>query len=277
LVGNELGDHRTRTTSHSCVHPARSGYAASAITSRARLSIPVVDNVGGVLVPGTRRPVSGYFARVAEHGLRGDETSWTDAPPVDPTWAGETIFVIEPHADDAFLSLGWSIRMWVRAGRRVEIVTVYSADEERATEAKAWATSVGAGWRGLGLTECGSIRLEQPDGTLTRLPAPHLPDDILDERDACRIWPLGLRHVEHIAVAGAAADGDLHYIDTPYQFNLFEQPAIRAALVGRVIAWWNSPPKQKWDASHFFESQRLLFDHFRPETLESLPEIVVRS
>jgi hypothetical protein len=167
--------------------------------------------------------------------------------------------------------------MWVRAGRRVEIVTVYSADEERSTEAKGWATSVGASWRGLGLSECGSIRLEHPDGTPMRLPPPRIPDDILGESDACRIWPLGLRHVEHIAVAGAAADGDLHYVDTPYQFNLLEQPAIRAALVGRAIEWWNSPPKQKWDASKYFESQRLLFDHFRPDKLESLPEIVVGS
>ena len=167
--------------------------------------------------------------------------------------------------------------MWIRAGRRVEIVTVYSADEERAREAKEWATSVGATWRGLGLTECGAIHLEQPDGTPGTLPVPAVPDDIYDERDACRIWPLGIRHVEHRAVARAAVAGDLHDVDTPYQFNLFEQHAIREALVGRAIAWWNTPPKQKWNASRFFESQRLLFDHFRPDALELLPEIVVGS
>lgn len=190
-------------------------------------------------------------------------------------FAGEPILVIEPHADDAFLSLGWSIRMWVRAGRRVEIVTVYSADDARAAEAKDWAASVSAGWRGLGLTECGSILLEQPDGTPGSVPVPAIPADIFDP-DACRIWPIGLRHVEHVAVASAAADGDLHYVDTPYQFNLFEQPAIRSALVGRTIAWWNSPPKQKWEARSYFETQRLLFDRFRPDVLESVPEIVVR-
>jgi hypothetical protein len=213
---------------------------------------------------------------MCEDGTSRCDTSWTDAAPVDPIFAGETIFVIEPHADDAFLSLGWSIRMWVRAGRRVEIVTVYSADEKRAAETKRWAATVGAGWRGLGLTECGSVRLEQSDGTEARLPSPVVPKDILDRSDVCRIWPVGLRHVEHIATAGAAVEGDLHYIDTPYQCNLLEQRAARAALVGRVIAWWNSPPKQKWDASRFFESQRALFDHFRPDVLESVPEIIVR-
>ena len=163
------------------------------------------------------------------------------------------------------------------SGATVEIVTVYSADEERATEAKHWATSVGAGSRRVGLD---GVRSDPPRSARRdtgATPGASRSRRHSRPRDACRIWPLGLRHVEHIAVANAAPAGDLHYVDTPYQYNLLEQPAIRASLVGRVIAWWNSPPKQKWDASRFFESQRLLFDHFRPDVLESLPEIVVGS
>ncbi len=165
--------------------------------------------------------------------------------------------------------------MWILAGRRVEIVTVYSADEDRATEAKAWATAVGATWRGLGLVECGSVRLEQSDGTLGTLPPPTIPDDLRGD-DVCRVWPLGIRHVEHIAVASAASAGDLHYVDTPYQFNLFEQPALRATIIGRTIEWWHTPPRQKWDTREFFASQRVLFDHFPPDKLEFASEIVVR-
>ena len=39
----------------------------------------------------------------------------------------KTIRVIEPHADDAFLSCDWHLQDWIFKGHHVEIITVFSA------------------------------------------------------------------------------------------------------------------------------------------------------
>jgi LmbE family N-acetylglucosaminyl deacetylase len=196
-------------------------------------------------------------------------------PGEDVAFDAESICVIEPHADDAFLSLGWSIRKWAKEGKQVEVVTVYSADPGRAREAKRWATWAGAAWRGLGFEGCPADGLALAVEAVPPLPTPLLPDDLMTPA-WCRIWPLGLPHLEHEAVAAAAPDRDLHYVDTPYQLDLFGQRAVRRALIGRTIAWWQQPPRKKWDGRRFFRSQAVLFEHFPPEVLESVPEIVVR-
>jgi hypothetical protein len=189
---------------------------------------------------------------------------------------GNPIYVVEPHSDDAFLSVGWSVKRWIRDGSEVVIVTVYSADPHRAEEAQRWADHVGARWVGLGHHESGVVDLERGvTGKAPPLPAPLLPDEVMAP-SASRIWPLGLSHPEHLAVAAAAPAGDLRYIDTPYQLDLYEQAKIRSALIGRTIAWWLRPPKKKWDAAPIFASQAVLFDHFPPAKLEWVPEIVVQ-
>src|SRR4051794_4364484 len=135
-------------------------------------------------------------------------TSAGDAP---RSWIeGDPIYVVEPHADDAFLSLGWSIRRWVKEGRTVEVVTVYSAAEGRAREAAMWAKSVGAAWSGLGHEGLRVEGIKLPE-SVPPLPEPLLPDAMM-RLGACRIWPLGLPHPEHRAVAAAAPDGELHYV-----------------------------------------------------------------
>ena len=180
--------------------------------------------------------------------------------------------VIEPHADDAFLSLGWSIRAWVKQGRPVEIVTVYSADERRAAEAEAYAGSVGASWSGLG--HAGFSGEWRPDYPAGPLPERLLPDRLLDP-SITRIWPLGLQNSEHAAVAGAAAPGEPRYVDTPYQLDPYYQQQLRGVVVGKTIVWWHRAPLKKWEASAIFESQAMLFERYTPEILQGVPEIVV--
>jgi len=186
---------------------------------------------------------------------------------------GDPIFVIEPHSDDAFLSLGWSMRTWVRQGRRVEILTVHSVEEDRRTEAKAFADAIGAGWRGLDVP-CATVADITAGKPLDPLPDPLLPDDALDPA-ACRIWPLGLLHVEHQAVA-ARAGSDLRYVDIPYMLDVDHQDEVASRLTGRTIAWWLRPPPEKWDDSALFPSQALLFKYYPIPGLVCVPEIVVR-
>jgi hypothetical protein len=186
----------------------------------------------------------------------------------------DTIWVIEPHADDAFLSLGWSIRKWSHEGRHVGIVTVYTSEAYRVKETQLWAEAIGAEWHGLGHDQPASEWFGTTD-TVPPLPAPLLPAPMMSP-SSCRIWPLGVQHPDHIIVAGSAPAGDLHYVDTPYQVFSFNQGRVREALVGRTIEWWLVPPPEKWTASRFFASQKELFDRFTPEQRELVPELIVR-
>jgi hypothetical protein len=189
--------------------------------------------------------------------------------------AGDPIFVIEPHADDAFLSLGGSIHEWAGEGRDVEVVTVFTSDQARARETERWAASVGARWRGLGHEQRDTARLTRAAKTVLDLPTPLLPAEMMSA-SACRIWPLGFQHPDHIAVATCAPERDLRYLETPYQLSLPSQPKVRQALEGRTIEWWLVPPRAKWEGSRFFESQTRLFEWFSPDVLQMVPEVVVR-
>jgi hypothetical protein len=186
--------------------------------------------------------------------------------------SADTIWVIEPHADDAFLSLGWSIREWSREGRRVSVVTVYTSDESRVKETQQWAEAIGVEWHGLGHVQPASSWFD-PTDTVPPLPTPLLPATMMSPA-SWRLWPLGLRHPEHIVVANSAPDGDSYYLDTPYQFLSFNQGRVRKALVGRTIEWWLLPPRDKWADTRFFTSQAELFD--RVDQLELVPEVIVR-
>jgi hypothetical protein len=187
---------------------------------------------------------------------------------------GDPIFVIEPHGDDAFLSLGWSIHEWVREGQRVDVVTVFTSERTRVSETQRWAESIGANWQGLGHEQRDTYGSE---GTkeVVDLPAPLLPEPMMSA-SACRIWPLAFENPDHAAVAACAPEGDLRYIDTPYQLALDHQPKLREALIGRTIEWWLLPPQAKWDGVRFFESQAHGLRWFPPKLLAAVPEVIVR-
>lgn len=112
------------------------------------------------------------------------------------------LWIIEPHADDAFLSLhGHITTIW--RGDPKTIVTVFS-DPRRDAEAEAYARAVGCAHRSLGL----------PDGRWgAPVPIPadawprFQPEDVV-------LAPLGLRHPDHLAAAKTHADW--HYLDAPY-------------------------------------------------------------
>jgi hypothetical protein len=188
-----------------------------------------------------------------------------DADVLDGLFGPGPIFVVEPHADDAFLSLGSSIAGWIGAGRAVTVVTVFFPDTERGDEGRAWADRVGAHWIGFGYG-----RREVKRG----LPRPLLPPEAMAP-GATRIWPVGFGNAHHELVRECAGPGELHYIDTPYQQVARLADDCRRALRGSTIEWWHTPERAKWEGSACFPSQSGLFTMF-DESIRFLPEILVR-
>lgn len=185
--------------------------------------------------------------------------TWT---PDGPTW------VIEPHADDAYLSLGWHLVAWARTVP-VTIVTVYSATRHRRADALRYADHVGADWVGLGRTEGGSIDTEAAPFTA------HDFEGLGDRPGETTVWPLGLRHGEHVAVAAARPRGALAYLDQPYATVGRNADAVQAALAGRQVVSYCHPPARKWKANVLFKDQRLYFHRHGPQ-LGRCCELVLR-
>jgi hypothetical protein len=179
------------------------------------------------------------------------------------------IWVIEPHADDAFLSLHEHLLAWKKGGRDVTIVTIYS-NPQRDGEAKAYADSVGAFHASLTITDQSHLGLPpRPIPPLASWPLPISPDDQW-------VFPLGLQHPDHKQVRGEAPDGAWFYLDTPYQAKLKLQAELMRFVRSRKIVSIRYPSKRKWRSIPIFKSQAKFF-HFNPaESLERIPEIIVR-
>ncbi len=183
---------------------------------------------------------------------------WT---PDGPTW------VVEPHADDAYLSLGWHLAAWAHTVP-VTIVTVFSGTRNRAADALRYACRIGAEWVGLGLVEGDSIDAPCEPFTAEWFEGLGGPGDTW-------VWPLGLRHREHRAVAAARPPGALAYLDQPYSLVVRNAAEVAAALAGRTVVSYVHPPARKWHANDLFKDQRLYF-HRHAEQLPRCPEMLTR-
>ena len=179
--------------------------------------------------------------------------------------------VLEPHADDAFLSLGAHIKRWVDGGDEVEIVTVYST-EKRSAEALEYASSVGASHTWLGHIESGGMD-RKPD-TIVYLPP---------MENCITLCPLGLRHVEHYAVRDAVEAGKgptdtvWYYVDQPYAMQLKNQTQMNNLLAGLQIVSTHKPGARKYieKTIKIFKSQNMFF-YFNKDILPATIEMVVK-
>jgi hypothetical protein len=179
------------------------------------------------------------------------------------------VVVVEPHADDAFLSLGGHLVEWVKRRVGVTICTVYSGTRRRGYDAGAYAAHIGADWIGLGWVEGDSM-----DGPV--LPRLLEPGDI-DDLPGVPILPLGLRHVEHLAVANARLPGGLAYVDQPYASKPTMAGLVTARLRGAEVVSWCRPRASKYGAARLFKDQARYFYMNPPEDLyRAITEVVVR-
>lgn len=173
------------------------------------------------------------------------------------------IVVVEPHADDAYLSLGAHIERWTGDGEKVAILTVFSGTRKRAVDAETYAQRVGAYWMGLGLVESGGSEVVD------------LP--VLDLPPYRRIiFPLGLHHPEHKAVAAQAPADASFYVETPYQLVQANNDELAALIVGREIVSWRTPPMRKWRHHGVFKDQAQFMRFNPPSALARAPEVIVK-
>jgi hypothetical protein len=177
------------------------------------------------------------------------------------------IYVFEPHADDAFLSLG----AWIKqCQQEVTIVTVFG-NPKRFIEAGKFANSVGAHHIGLGYKEMGSM-----DGTPVSIHLGEYPD-------ATRyIVPLGLRHSEHYAVRKAADDSFppgalLYYVDQPYALQLKNQQELNSKISGKTVWYMSKPHANKYNKKtvDIFQTQSRFF-YYNKDLVRGITETIVR-
>ncbi len=181
------------------------------------------------------------------------------------------IVVVEPHADDAFLSVGGLLERWIAAGIPCTIVTVYSGTRKRAVDARAYADAIGAKWYGMGEVEFGSMKPGDPAGEIKH----GVPTPIFEA--ATVLLPLGIgghpehhavRDLFHDALVAPALGGEdvtrwgapvLYYVDQPYATKLKNQDELTDKLTDRKIFAIMRPGARKYRHVKLFKDQAYFF------------------
>jgi len=162
------------------------------------------------------------------------------------------LVIVEPHADDAFLSLHDHILEWVREGNHVCIVTP-SSEPRRMREAEAYARKVGADW------------MEFKSGDI--LPTGQL------------VLPLGIKHPDHTRVRRTFdAPAAWFYLDMPYALVQRDGDLVASAMRGLEVVSFLKPHGRKWQDLKIFESQSSYFSMYhRDEQLKNAAfELILR-
>jgi hypothetical protein len=177
------------------------------------------------------------------------------------------MIIVEPHADDAYLSLHDHILRWKRGGFRITIVTVQSAVENRAEEALAYAKAVGVEWYGMGF---GYAQLP----TAADLDFSSIPN--YDPSSSLLIGPLGVQHPDHLYIAKLLFGlAHLSYFDIPYYTKQKNQENVNQILKHQTLHSLYIPHHGKRKFFTLFKSQSGFFFYNRPPDLCRIPEIVI--
>ena len=157
--------------------------------------------------------------------------------------------VIEPHADDAYLSMDAHIRMWGKLGDLVTILTV-EPTSRRLAEAAAYAKSVGASW--------------WPYEEWCAAPTP-----------GRQIFPLGIQNPDHKAVREQLApQGAWFYVDQPYARIQKNAAEVTELLLHLHCVSYLQPGAAKCKGFEYFKTQAKFF-HYNPmEKLVGSPEMI---
>jgi hypothetical protein len=177
------------------------------------------------------------------------------------------LIVVEPHADDAYLSLHEHLLRWRRGGFRITILTVQSAVENRAGEAAAYARAIGVDWVGLGY-DYGQLP-EAIDLTLALIPGYDITSTLV-------IAPYGIQHPDHIAIRNLLRPA-LLYLDVPYYVKQKNQAELNDKFTGQELHSIYTPAHGKWNKRYWgcFPSQAKFFYYNPPREIARIPEIVI--
>lgn len=191
------------------------------------------------------------------------------------------IVVVEPHADDAYLSLHQHMVDWVKEGKKVVILTVFSGTRKRARDGQAYADVIGAQWDGLGFEE----GLDDPfkDHEFNPLANMFL-SALYNAATISVVVPIGIQHTEHKAVSSWIRQSEVvdkdelyFYAEIPYYSKLKNQEDANSMLVGSRIVSIKKPKHYKADEKYWkcFKDQSKFF-HFNPaEGMKDIVEIIV--
>lgn len=196
------------------------------------------------------------------------------------------IVVVEPHADDAYLSLHSHLHYWTRTkGIPLLIVTLCGANPKRVAEARQYAERHGAAHVALPFPDAGGIDKEwapeQWAGAVETLrlalesdPAsyPHPLPSLFDGQQPCHdpasspqwVFPLGLQHRQHRAARALARAGDWLYVDQPYGLKSACAEELELQTAGLSVVSLRSPRRSyKASPAPGFKTQSQFF-HFNP-------------
>lgn len=173
------------------------------------------------------------------------------------------LWLIEPHADDVFLSMHQHI-----VSEAIEpggtIITVYG-DLRRQREGAEYAHAVGMHHLTLGLKDAGGL-----GGVSEPIPAELL---AAIEPGHVVFLPIGLQHPDHRTVAALKFRSGvviMRYLDAPY----FAKQKLAAELDELVfykhVYRMRATGKKKWIHTKHFKSQSMFFYYNTPETLPKL-------
>jgi LmbE family N-acetylglucosaminyl deacetylase len=161
------------------------------------------------------------------------------------------IYIIEPHPDDAFMSLHAHITtLWKNHPKTIVTVT---GVEERTKEATSYARAVGCNHASLGFPDSDWLEVDNipPFGSWGIRPGP---EDLL-------VFPLGIRHPDHRRVAEVSmqfANKALHYLDAYYVQGEMNEELCTKLLNRRVVsALWAGESKRYYLSR--FPSQAIRF------------------
>lgn len=190
------------------------------------------------------------------------------------------ILVVEPHADDAFLSLGAHMEEWIKNGNDVTIATIYSGTKGRGAEAKAYAEAIGADWFGIGAVEV-RPRQDDPPECATACAEVRKAVLMLGSFDTLCL-PVGIRHPEHRAVRkhlrGEWFKGNRYlYMEQPYSVVSTNHEELMTNIYNSRIESYMKPHMRKWRHIPIFKTQAKFF-HFNPaEDLHRTFEMLVEA
>lgn len=183
------------------------------------------------------------------------------------------LIVIEPHADDVFISLGGHIEsMW--ESYEILIVTVF-CDPKREQEAKDYAEIMGC--ENVCLCAAGHRDMKE-EGEGRNIP--ELQEYLEEAGEGEIIGPLGLQHPDHKSVRTTLdwfrTQREILgvYCDIPYYTKLLNQSEAFSEMSGREVKSVLTPGKRKWRHREIFKSQAKFF-HFNPLWEHKIPEIVL--
>lgn len=184
------------------------------------------------------------------------------------------IVVVEPHADDAFLSLDGHIDRWNKMRIPVMIWTIASGTRKRAEDARTYAGLKRARWEGAGLKDT-EITVDAVTDWLEEAIL-----TIMDRHPPLFVVPLGIQNADHKAVRQAFEEADglalQYYLDQPYASLCKNSTEVEAAAYGKRVNSWIRPRATKYRHIPVFKDQAKFFYYNPAEKLANNVEVVFK-